>query len=226
LATEKNFIAIAAKDVKYGTDARARMLHGVDVLANAVGVTVAKDIELADKFENMGAQMVKEVASKASDLAGDGTTTATVLTQAIVREGAKAVAAGMCPMDLKRGVNLAVEAVIEDMRKRSKKVSTNAEIAQVGTISALMSCSNSVARNVREAAWLDDVRRDSRPANLTFTGHNVEFRPPIAFQVFDVKTPIAVVWSRCAIKAPVAGHYVDASLASSRGDLPAATCDN
>ncbi|MDH3475904.1 MAG: chaperonin GroEL [Rhodospirillales bacterium] len=152
---------MAAKDVKFGSDARAHMLRGVDILANAVGVTlgpkgrnvvldkafgapriskdgvtVAKDIELPDKFENMGAQMVKEVASKTSDLAGDGTTTATVLAQAIVREGAKAVAAGMNPMDLKRGINLAVEAVTEDVRKRSKKVSTNAEIAQVGTISA------------------------------------------------------------------------------------------
>jgi chaperonin GroEL len=152
---------MAAKDVKFGADARARMLRGVDILANAVGVTlgpkgrnvvldksfgapritkdgvtVAKDIELGDKFENMGAQLVKEVASKTSDLAGDGTTTATVLAQAIVREGAKAVAAGMNPMDLKRGVDMAVEAVVEDVKKRSKKVSTNAEIAQVGTISA------------------------------------------------------------------------------------------
>jgi chaperonin GroEL len=152
---------MAAKDVKFGSDARERMLRGVDILANAVkvtlgpkgrnvvldksfgsprmtkdGVTVAKDIELPDKFENMGAQMVKEVASKTSDLAGDGTTTATVLAQAIVREGAKAVAAGMNPMDLKRGVDMAVEAVVEDVKKRSKKVSTNAEIAQVGTISA------------------------------------------------------------------------------------------
>src|SRR5882724_4627409 len=152
---------MAAKDVKFGSDARARMLRGVDILANAVGVTlgpkgrnvvldksfgapritkdgvtVAKDIELHDKFENMGAQMVKEVASKTSDLAGDGTTTATVLAQAIIREGARAVAAGMNPMDLKRGVDLAVEAVVEDVKKRSKKVSTNAEIAQVGTISA------------------------------------------------------------------------------------------
>src|SRR5213595_2077182 len=152
---------MAAKEVKFGTDARARMLRGIDILADAVkvtlgpkgrnvvldksfgapritkdGVTVAKEIELADKFENMGAQMVREVASKTSDQAGDGTTTATVLAQAIVREGAKAVAAGMNPMDLKRGIDLAVEAVVEDLRKRSKKVSTNAEIAQVGTISA------------------------------------------------------------------------------------------
>jgi chaperonin GroEL len=152
---------MAAKDVKFGSDARERMLRGVDILAHAVkvtlgpkgrnvvldksfgspritkdGVTVAKDVELHDKFENMGAQMVKEVASKTSDLAGDGTTTATVLAQAIVREGAKAVAAGMNPMDLKRGIDLAVEAVVEDVKKRSKKVSTNAEIAQVGTISA------------------------------------------------------------------------------------------
>ncbi len=152
---------MAAKDVKFGTDARQRMLHGVDVLANAVkvtlgpkgrnvvleksfgapritkdGVTVAKEIELADKFENMGAQMLREVASKTSDEAGDGTTTATVLAQAIVREGAKAVAAGMNPMDLKRGIDLAVQAVIADLKSRSKAVTTNAEIAQVGTISA------------------------------------------------------------------------------------------
>ncbi|MCU0838633.1 MAG: chaperonin GroEL [Rhodospirillales bacterium] len=152
---------MAAKDVKFGTDARQRMLHGVDVLANAVkvtlgpkgrnvvleksfgapritkdGVTVAKEIELADKFENMGAQMLREVASKTSDEAGDGTTTATVLAQAIVREGAKAVAAGMNPMDLKRGIDLAVQAVIGDLKSRSKAVTTNAEIAQVGTISA------------------------------------------------------------------------------------------
>ena len=152
---------MAAKDVKFGADARERMLRGVDILANAVkvtlgpkgrnvvldksfgapriskdGVTVAKEIELADKFENMGAQMLREVATKTSDVAGDGTTTATVLAQAIVREGAKAVAAGMNPMDLKRGIDLAVEAVVEDVKKRSKKVSTSDEIAQVGTISA------------------------------------------------------------------------------------------
>ena len=152
---------MTAKDVKFGADARERMLRGVDILANAVkvtlgpkgrnvvldksygapritkdGVTVAKEIELADKFENMGAQMVKEVASRTSDLAGDGTTTATVLAQAIVREGAKAVAAGMNPMDLKRGIDMAVDAVVKDIQMRSKKVSTNAEIAQVGTISA------------------------------------------------------------------------------------------
>ncbi len=152
---------MAAKDVKFSADARERMLRGVDILANAVkvtlgpkgrnvvldksfgapritkdGVTVAKEIELADKFENMGAQMVKEVASKTSDQAGDGTTTATVLAQAIVREGSKAVAAGMNPMDLKRGIDLAVEAVVADLKVRSKKISTNEEIAQVGTISA------------------------------------------------------------------------------------------
>ncbi len=152
---------MAAKEVKFHGDARERMLRGVDILANAVkvtlgpkgrnvvldksfgapritkdGVTVAKEIELADKFENMGAQMVREVASKTSDQAGDGTTTATLLAQAIVREGAKAVAAGMNPMDLKRGVDLAVEAVVEEIKKRSKKISTNEEIAQVGTISA------------------------------------------------------------------------------------------
>ena len=152
---------MAAKDVKFGTDARDRLLRGVDILANAVkvtlgpkgrnvvldkafgapritkdGVTVAKEIELEDKFENMGAQMVREVASKTNDLAGDGTTTATVLAQTIVREGAKAVAAGMNPMDLKRGIDLAVDAVVADVKKRSKKISTSDEIAQVGTISA------------------------------------------------------------------------------------------
>src|SRR6201987_2545944 len=152
---------MSAKEVKFGVDARDRMLRGVDILANTVkvtlgprgrkvvldksfgapqitkdGVTVAKEIELADKFENMGAQMVREVASKTSDQAGDGTTTATLLAQAIVREGAKAVAAGMNPMDLKRGIDVAVAAVIEDIKKRSKKISTNEEIAQVGTISA------------------------------------------------------------------------------------------
>ncbi|MCX8516271.1 MAG: chaperonin GroEL, partial [Alphaproteobacteria bacterium] len=152
---------MAAKDVKFGSDARARMLRGVDILANAVkvtlgpkgrnvvidksygapritkdGVTVAKEVELADKFENMGAQMLREVASKTNDIAGDGTTTATVLGQAIVSEGAKAVAAGMNPMDLKRGIDIAVAAVIEDVKKRSQKISTSAEVAQVGTISA------------------------------------------------------------------------------------------
>src|ERR1700744_5076188 len=152
---------MSAKEVKFGVDARDRMLRGVDILANAVkvtlgpkgrnvvldksfgapritkdGVTVAKEIELDDKFENMGAQMVREVASKSADAAGDGTTTATVLAAAIVREGVKAVAAGMNPMDLKRGVDLAVDAVVKDIQKRSKKVSTNDEIAQVGTTSA------------------------------------------------------------------------------------------
>jgi chaperonin GroEL len=152
---------MAAKEVKFSVDARDRMLRGVDILTNAVrvtlgpkgrnvvldksfgapritkdGVTVAKEIELEDKFENMGAQMVREVASKSSDFAGDGTTTATVLAQAIVKEGSKAVAAGMNPMDLKRGIDLAVEAVIADLQKNSKKVTSNQEIAQVGTISA------------------------------------------------------------------------------------------
>jgi chaperonin GroEL len=152
---------MAAKDVRFGADAREKMLRGVDILADAVkvtlgpkgrnvvieksfgaprttkdGVTVAKEIELADKFENMGAQMVREVASKTNDAAGDGTTTATVLAQAIVREGSKSVAAGMNPMDLKRGIEKAVEAVVADLKKRSKKVKDNAEIAQVGTISA------------------------------------------------------------------------------------------
>src|SRR6202049_3457618 len=152
---------MAAKDIRLGTDARERMLHGIDILTNAVrvtlgpkgrnvvldksfgapritkdGVTVAKEIELADKFENMGAQMVREVASKTNDLAGDGTTTATVLAQAIVKEGAKAVAAGMNPMDLKRGIDLAVDAVVQDLKKNSKNVTSNDEIAQVATISS------------------------------------------------------------------------------------------
>ncbi|MDE2333477.1 MAG: chaperonin GroEL, partial [Rhodospirillales bacterium] len=150
-----------AKDVRFGSDARSRMLRGVDVLADAVkvtlgpkgrnvvidksfgapritkdGVTVAKEIELADKFENMGAQMVREVASKTNDIAGDGTTTATVLAQAIVREGAKAVAAGMNPMDLKRGVDKAVVALVDELKKKTRKITTQAETAQVGTISA------------------------------------------------------------------------------------------
>ena len=152
---------MAAKEVRFSTDARTRMLKGVTILADAVkvtlgpkgrnvvldksfgapritkdGVTVAKEIELADKFENMGAQMVREVASKTSDLVGDGTTTATILAAAIVREGGKAVAAGMNPMDLKRGVDLAVEAVVKDLEGRAKKVTTSEEIAQVGTISS------------------------------------------------------------------------------------------
>ena len=152
---------MSAKEVRFSVDARDRMLHGIDTLAHAVrvtlgpkgrnvvldksfgapritkdGVTVAKEIELEDKFENMGAQMVREVASKTSDQAGDGTTTATVLAHAIVREGAKAVAAGMNPMDLKRGVDLAVETIVADLQKNSKNVTSNEEIAQVGTISA------------------------------------------------------------------------------------------
>jgi chaperonin GroEL len=152
---------MAAKEVKFALDAREKMLRGVDILADAVkvtlgpkgrnvvieksfgapritkdGVTVAKEIELADKFENMGAQMVREVASKQNDRAGDGTTTATVLAQSIVKEGAKAVAAGMNPMDLKRGIDMAVEAVVADLKANAKKVTSNDEIAQVGTISA------------------------------------------------------------------------------------------
>ena len=149
---------MAAKDVKFGANARERMLRGVDILADAVkvtlgpkgrnvvldksfgapritkdGVTVAKEIELADKFENMGAQMVREVASKTNDVAGDGTTTATVLAQAIVREGAKAVAAGMNPMDLKRGIDKAVAVVVAELEKNTKKITTSAEVAQVGS---------------------------------------------------------------------------------------------
>jgi len=152
---------MAAKEVKFHTDARERMLRGVDVLANAVkvtlgpkgrnvvidksfgapritkdGVSVAKEIELEDKFENMGAQMLREVASKTNDLAGDGTTTATVLAQAIVKEGAKAVASGLNPMDLKRGIDIAVDAVVKELKANARKISNNSEIAQVGTISA------------------------------------------------------------------------------------------
>jgi chaperonin GroEL len=152
---------VAAKEVKFNSDARERMLRGVDVLANAVkvtlgpkgrnvvidksfgapritkdGVSVAKEIELEDKFENMGAQMLREVASKTNDLAGDGTTTATVLAQAIVKEGAKAVASGMNPMDLKRGIDLAVDAVVKELKTNARKITSNSEIAQVGTISA------------------------------------------------------------------------------------------
>ena len=149
------------KDIKFSTDARSRLLKGINLLANAVritlgpkgrnvvldksfgspritkdGVTVAKEIDLKDKFENMGAQMIKEVASKTSDTAGDGTTTATILAQAIVEEGLKAVAAGMNPMDLKRGIDTATKAIIEELKKKSKKISTNEEVKQVGTISA------------------------------------------------------------------------------------------
>src|SRR5690606_16167721 len=152
---------MAAKDVKFGRDARERILKGVNTLADAVkvtlgpkgrnvvldksfgapritkdGVSVAKDIELKDKFENMGAQMLREVASKTNDVAGDGTTTATVLAQAIVKEGMKSVSAGMNPMDLKRGIDQAVEAVVAELKKTSKNVKDSAEIAQVGIISA------------------------------------------------------------------------------------------
>ena len=152
---------MAAKEVKFSVDARDRMLQGIEILANAVrvtlgpkgrnvvldksfgapritkdGVTVAKEIELENKFENMGAQMVREVASKTSDQAGDGTTTATVLAHAIVKEGTKGVAAGMNPMDLKRGIDLAVNAIVDDLKKHSKTLTSNDEVAQVGTISA------------------------------------------------------------------------------------------
>ena len=152
---------MGAKDIKFGTDARAKMLKGVEILAKTVkvtlgpkgrnvmldksygapkitkdGVSVAKEVQLADKFENMGAQLVKEVAQKTADKAGDGTTTATVLAEAIIKEGCKAVAAGMNPMDLKRGIDMAVEAVVEDVKSRSKEIKTSEEIAQVGTISA------------------------------------------------------------------------------------------
>src|SRR5213594_3449188 len=152
---------MAAKEVKFSRDARERIMRGVDILADAVkvtlgpkgrnvvidksfgapritkdGVTVAKEIELKDKFENMGAQMVREVASKTNDIAGDGTTTATVLAQAIVREGMNSVAAGMNPMDLKRGIDIAVHAVVKDLEKRAKPVAASSEVAQVGTLAA------------------------------------------------------------------------------------------
>ena len=167
---------MSAKDVRFAGDARDRMLRGVETLANAVrvtlgpkgrnvvidksfgapritkdGVTVAKEIELEDKFENMGAQMVREVAQKTNDNAGDGTTTATVLAAAIVKEGAKSVAAGMNPMDLKRGIDIAVAAVVKDIEKRAKKVNSSAEVAQVGTISVQW----------RQAHRQDDRRRDA-----------------------------------------------------------------
>ena len=165
---------MAAKEIKFGRTAREKMLHGVDILADAVkvtlgpkgrnviidksfgapritkdGVSVAKEIELEDKFENMGAQMVREVASKTNDIAGDGTTTATVLAQAIVREGNKAVAAGMNPMDLKRGIDLAVSEVVKDLQAKAKKISTSEEVAQVGTISA--NGDSQVGRDIAEA---------------------------------------------------------------------------
>jgi len=152
---------MAAKEVKFGANARAQMIEGVDILAEAVkvtlgpkgrnvvidksfgapritkdGVTVAKEIELKEKFQNMGAQMVREVASKANDVAGDGTTTATVLAQAIVKEGSKAVAAGLNPMDLKRGIDVAVSAVVANLEKQSNKIGKSNEVAQVGTIAA------------------------------------------------------------------------------------------
>src|SRR5262245_13665236 len=172
---------MAAKEVKSSQDARDRMLRGVDILADAVkvtlgpkgrnvvleksfgaprvtkdGVTVAKEIELEDKFENMGAQMLREVASKTSDIAGDGTTTATVLAQAIVREGAKAVAAGANPMDLKRGVDLAVQTVVDNLKSKSKKVTNSEEIAQVGTVSA--NGDNEVGKMIAEA--MDKVGKE------------------------------------------------------------------
>ena len=172
---------MSAKKISFGSDARDLMIAGVDALANAVkvtlgpkgrnvildksfgaprvtkdGVSVAKEIELRDKFENMGAQMVKEVASKSSDAAGDGTTTATVLAQAIVKQGAKAVASGMNPMDLKRGIDLAVDKVLSDLKTRAKKLGSSGEIAQVGTISA--NGEEEIGKKISEA--MDKVGRD------------------------------------------------------------------
>ena len=172
---------MTAKEIKFGVNAREKMLKGVDLLADTVkvtlgpkgrnvvlnksygapritkdGVSVAKEIELADKFENMGAQMVREVASRSADVAGDGTTTATVLAQAIIREGCKAVAAGMNPMDLKRGIDTAVATVVEDIKSRSKEVSTNEEIAQIGTISA--NGDSSIGEYIAQA--MDKVGKD------------------------------------------------------------------
>ena len=172
---------MSAKKISFGSDARDLMIAGVDALANAVkvtlgpkgrnvildksfgaprvtkdGVSVAKEIELRDKFENMGAQMVKEVASKSSDAAGDGTTTATVLAQAIVKQGAKAVASGMNPMDLKRGIDLAVDKVLTDLKTRAKKLGSSGEIAQVGTISA--NGEEEIGNKISEA--MDKVGRD------------------------------------------------------------------
>ena len=192
---------MAAKDVRFSSDARNKMLRGVDILADAVkvtlgpkgrnvvidksfgapritkdGVTVAKEIELEDKFENMGAQMVREVASKTNDIAGDGTTTAIVLAQAIIREGCKAVSAGMNPMDLKRGVDKAVIALVDELKKRSRKITSQSETAQVGTISAngeveigkmiaeaMQKVGNEGVITVEEAKTAEICRRTSSP---------------------------------------------------------------
>src|ERR1700689_1069033 len=205
---------MAAKDVRFAGDARERMLRGVDILANAVkvtlgpkgrnvvldksfgapritkdGVTVAKEIELEDKFENMGAQVVREVASKSADAAGDGTTTATVLAAAIVKEGAKSVAAGMNPMDLKRGIDIAVAAVVEDIKRGSKKAASSAEVAQVGTISsngdsnvgkmiaqAMQKVGNEGVITVEEAKSLDT--EVEMAGGMQFTGGHL---PPYLF---------------------------------------------
>src|ERR1700716_2614271 len=225
--TEKETF-MAAKDVRLGTDARERMLRGIDTLTDAVrvtlgpkgrnvvldksfgapritkdGVTVAKEIELEDKFENMGAQMVREVASKSSDFAGDGTTTATVLAHAIIREGAKSVAAGMNPMDLKRGIDLAVGAVVEHLKSNSKKVTSNEEIAQVGTISANGDCeiskflANAMKRVGNEVVIT--VEEASEPST-----HPI---PPTASATF-----VMVVWKRV-------GSAAISSLASFADDI-------
>jgi chaperonin GroEL len=204
---------MAAKEVRFSDDAREKMLRGIDILAHAVrvtlgprgrnvvldksfgapriskdGVTVAKEIELEDKFENMGAQMVREVASKTSDQAGDGTTTATVLAHAIVKEGAKAVAAGMNPMDLKRGVDLAVTAIVEDLKKHSKAVTSNEEIAQVATISA--NGDSEIGRFLAEAMKKGRQRgryygrRGEEPRDRTGRGRGHAIRPRLHLALF------------------------------------------
>ncbi len=204
---------MAAKDIRFGEDARSRMVRGVNVLANAVkatlgpkgrnvvleksfgaptitkdGVSVAKEIELADKFENMGAQMVKEVASRTNDDAGDGTTTATVLAQALIREGAKAVAAGMNPMDLKRGIDKAVSAAVAELKNISKPTADDKAIAQVGTISA--NSDESIGQIIADAMWSGKRDSNSRPQPWQGCALPTELFPQIPF---DLRRRSAIV---------------------------------